>query len=149
MIFIFGGLNAVPTSQSFMAHEVAVNPQIQEKLFNEIKAVNDQLAGQPLTYEVLQTMKYLDQVVCETLRRWSIAPVSNRSVNKPYVMELKNGRKLNLKVGDAVMFPLVGFHIDPKNFPNPEKFDPETMKIKRKSYQDLICRLVWAHATVW
>lgn len=106
MIFIFGGFNAVPTSQSFMVHELAANIDIQNKLYNEIKSVNDQLAGQSLTYEKVQTMKYMDMVVCETLRRWSIAPFSDRIVNKPYSIELKNGKKINLKVGDGVWIPI-------------------------------------------
>lgn len=89
-----------------MAHELAVNTDIQEKLYNEIKLVNDQLAGQPLTYEKLQSMKYMDMVVCETLRRWTLAPFSDRIVNKPYSIDLKTGRKINLKVGDGVWIPI-------------------------------------------
>lgn len=106
MIFIFGGFNAVPTSQCFAAMEIAANGEIQRKLYNEIKSVHDQLAGQPLTYELLQSMKYMDQVVCETLRRWSIAPFSDRIVNKPYTIELNNGKKINLKTGDGIWLPI-------------------------------------------
>lgn len=115
-----------------MAHEIAANPAIQEKLFAEVKSVNDELAGQPLTYEVLQTMKYMDMVVCETLRKWSVAPFSDRSVNKPYAIELKNGKKIDLKVGDGVLIPIVGYHMDPKYFANPERFDPERFSDENK-----------------
>jgi len=132
MIFIFGGLGAVPTTQCFMAHELALNTEIQDKLFDEIKKMNNQLAGQPLTYEALQTMKYLDMVVCESLRRWSIAPFSDRSVNKPYVIELKNGKTINLKVGDGLWIPIVGYHMDPKYWTNPQKFDPERFSDENK-----------------
>lgn len=60
MIFIFGGFNSVPTSQGFMAYVLSVYPDIQEKLFVEVKSVHDQLSGKPLTYEALQAMKYMD-----------------------------------------------------------------------------------------
>lgn len=106
MIFIFGGFNAVPTSQCFAAMEIAGNVDIQERLYAEIKSVDDQLAGKPLTYEILQGMKYMDQVISETLRRWAIAPFSDRIVNKPYTIELKNGNKIELKVGDGVWLPI-------------------------------------------
>lgn len=132
MIFILGGFNAVPTSQSFMAHEIAVNQDVQEKLFTEIKSVNDQLAGQSITYEVLQTMKYMDMVVCETLRKWAVLPVSDRSVSKPYVIELRNGKKIHLKVGDSVLIPIAGYHMDPQYFKNPEVFDPERFSDENK-----------------
>lgn len=108
-----------------MAQELAANADIQNKLYNEIKSVHDQLAGQPLTYEKLQSMKYMDMVVCETLRRWSIAPFSDRIVNKPYTIELKNGKKINLKIGDGIWIPIVGYHMDSNYFPNPERFEPE------------------------
>lgn len=111
MIFIFGGFNAVPTSQCFVAQELAANVDIQCKLFDEIKSVHDELAGQPLSYEKLQNMKYMDQVVCETLRRWSIAPFSDRAVNKPYTIDLKSGKKIHLKVGDGVWIP-IGIKVD-------------------------------------
>lgn len=106
MIFIFGGFNAVPSSQCFVAQELAANADIQDKLYNEIKSVHDELNGQPLTYEKLQSMKYMDMVICETLRRWSIAPFSDRIVNKPYTIELKTGQKIDLKIGDGVWVPI-------------------------------------------
>lgn len=108
-----------------MAHELAVNTDIQDKLFNEIKSIDDQLAEQTLTYEKIQSMKYMDMVVCETLRRWSIAPFSDRIVNKPYTIELKNGKTINLKVGDGLWIPIIGYHMDPQYFPNPENYNPE------------------------
>lgn len=106
MIFIFGGFNAVPTSQGFMAQEIASNADIQDKLYNEIKSVSDELAGQSLTYEKLQSMKYMDACVCETLRRWSIAPFSDRIVNKPYTIQLDDGKKIDLKIGDGIWIPI-------------------------------------------
>lgn len=58
-----------------MAYELAVNPEVQEKLFNEIKDMNDELSGKMINYDQIQGLKYLDQVVCESLRKWPAAPV--------------------------------------------------------------------------
>ena len=38
--------------------------------------MNDSLDGKTINYDQIQGMKYLDQVVCETLRKWPAAPVS-------------------------------------------------------------------------
>ena len=62
---------------SFMAHELMINPEVQDKLYNEIKDMNDSLDGKTINYNQIQGLKYLDQVVCETLRKWPAAPVSN------------------------------------------------------------------------
>jgi cytochrome P450 family 9 len=67
----------VATTMSFMAHELAVNPDAQQKLYEEIKEMNDDLDGKMINYEQIQKLKYLDQVLCETLRLWPPAPVKN------------------------------------------------------------------------
>jgi cytochrome P450 len=59
----------------FIAHEVAVNPEVQEKLFAEIHDMEHELDGKSINYEQIQRLKYMDQVVCETLRKWPAAPV--------------------------------------------------------------------------
>lgn len=60
---------------SFLAHELAVNPEIQAKLFAEIQAMEAKLDGKTINYEQIQALSYLDQVVSETLRKWPVAPV--------------------------------------------------------------------------
>lgn len=60
---------------SFMAHEIAVNPDVQAKLLEEIEAMEAELAGNTISYEQIQGLKYMDQVVCETLRKWPAAAV--------------------------------------------------------------------------
>lgn len=64
---------------SFMAHELVSNPDIQQKLYEEVVEMNDRLDGSKITYEQIQSMKYLDQVVSETLRKWPAAPVRSHS----------------------------------------------------------------------
>lgn len=59
-----------------MAYELSVNPDIQQKLYEEIVAMEENLNGKRITYDQIQGLKYMDQVVCETLRRWTPQPVS-------------------------------------------------------------------------
>lgn len=132
MVFFLAGFNAVSGAECFMAHELAVNPDIQMKLYNEIDDVDKKLDGKTITYEVLQKMTYMDMVVSETLRRWTLAPANDRRVNRAYVLEGNNGQKLQLNVGDGIWIPTVGLHMDQNYFPNPNKFDPERFSDENK-----------------
>lgn len=67
-------------SMSFMAYELALNPDVQQKLFQEIQAMNDELYGECISYEQIQAMKYMDQVVCETLRKWPSGAVTKNFI---------------------------------------------------------------------
>lgn len=62
-IFFFGGFETVSTAMCFMAHELASNPDVQEKL---IKEIDDSIEshGETPTYESIANMTYLDMVVC-------------------------------------------------------------------------------------
>lgn len=132
MLFLLAGLNNVSTANSFMAHELALNQEIQEKLYQEIYQVCNQLNGKRLTYEVLQKMIYMDFVVSETLRRWTLSSTHDRLVSKPYVLQDKNGNKIQLKAGDGVLFPSGAIHKDQKYYQDPEKFDPERFNDENK-----------------
>lgn len=108
-----------------MAYELACNPDIQQKLYDEINDVHQELAGAPLTYESVQKMRYMDMVVSETLRRWPPITGSDRQVTKPYRMTNTDGTVVELTTDDAIWYAIYGIHTDAKYWPEPEKFDPE------------------------
>lgn len=108
----------------FMFHELALNIDIQDKLFAEVSSVVKELNGSPLTYEKITQMKFLDAVVCETLRRWCPIPFLERSCSRPYVLK-NNDVKVELRIGDDIFVPIYALHMDSKYFSKPMKFDPE------------------------
>lgn len=122
-----------------MAYELIRNPDIQKKLQEEIDEVHQRLNGKELTYEELQKMKYLDQVVSETLRMWPPAPVVDRLCVKDYTLEYDD-KKIEIEAGRNFYLLIYGIHHDERYFPNPEKFDPERFsdenkdKINRDAY---------------
>ncbi|XP_017776423.1 PREDICTED: cytochrome P450 9e2-like [Nicrophorus vespilloides] len=133
LIFFFAGFDSVATLMVLMAYELAVHPDIQERLQNEIDIVLEENDGK-ITYDAINKMKYLDMVTSETLRKWPPNIVINRVCVKPYTIPavLPDEIPVTLQVGDAISVPVYGIHRDPKNYPNPEKFDPERFNDENK-----------------
>lgn len=130
-IFFLAGFDTVATAMSFMAHELAVNPDVQQKLYDEIVETERDLNGQSVTYEKLQTMKYMDQVVCEVLRKWPPAPLTDRICVKDYELEY-GGKKIVIEKGKNFFVPIWAIQNDPDYFPNPNKFDPDRFSDENK-----------------
>lgn len=125
LVFFLAGFTGVATALCFALAELAMNPDVQDKLYAEIAEVMDTLDSDTITYEKLQRMKYLDCVVSETLRKWSINIMTDRKVTKQYVLDDQEGTKVVLQPGDSVWIPSYSIHRDPKYYPDPLAFRPE------------------------
>lgn len=62
MVFFFAGFNTVSGLMCFLAYEMATNPDIQDRLRDEIRSTSEEY-GSKITYEGLLKMKYMDMVV--------------------------------------------------------------------------------------
>ncbi|XP_055589835.1 cytochrome P450 9e2-like [Uranotaenia lowii] len=136
LLFFLAGFDTISSLMQFVAYELAINPEVQQKLYQEI--ANDNAST--LTYETLQNSKYLDMVVSEGLRLWP-PPATERICVRDYELKLENGHNFVIEKDCAVWFPVSAIHKDPQYFPNPNKFDPERFSqtnrnnINRDAYQ--------------
>jgi cytochrome P450 family 9 len=130
-IFFFAGLDSIGTFLPFIVYELVVNREIQEKLYQEVLATQASLDGGELNYEALNSMKYMDMVVSETLRKWSPTPVIDRLCTKDYKMEV-DGHRFTIDKGQYVVVSVYGMHHDPQYWPDPHKFDPERFNEENK-----------------
>jgi len=89
------------------------------------------LNGEPLTYEALREMKYMDMFLSEVLRMWPPFVQSDRVCSKPYQID-EDDLKLNFDVNDKIWIPLIGYHMNEEYFPEPFKFDPERFNDENK-----------------
>ncbi|KAL3273893.1 hypothetical protein HHI36_015317 [Cryptolaemus montrouzieri] len=135
-IFFFSGFESVSSSMCFTAHELASNPDVQRRLIEEIDE-NRTASGTP-TYEAICNMTYLDMVVKEIMRKYPIIIATDRVVTKPYTIEpkLPGEKPVHLEPGENVLIPIMAIHYDPKNFENPDKFDPERFSPENKKDMD-------------
>ncbi|XP_063917119.1 cytochrome P450 9e2-like [Zophobas morio] len=134
LIFFFGGFDSVSSLLCFMSYELAIHPDVQNKLRQEIDETLKSCNG-TLTYEVLMDMKYMDMVISETLRKWPTAAAVDRVCTKPYTIkpERPDEEPIHFKEKDIIIIPIYGLHRDPKHFPDPDRFDPERFNEKNKT----------------
>lgn len=64
-LFFIAGFETVSTAMAFALHELALNPDVQDRLYKEIKE-NDMKYGGKLNFAGIQNMTYLDMVVSGT-----------------------------------------------------------------------------------
>ncbi|XP_011706199.1 PREDICTED: cytochrome P450 9e2-like [Wasmannia auropunctata] len=117
----------------FIAHELAVNPNIQNRLREEVQ---QRLAegNSEISYESLSKMTYMDMVISEALRKYPPQIFIDRLCTKKYELPLSQPGCKNVIVepNNIVLFLVYSIHHDPKYFPNPDKFDPERFSEEKK-----------------
>lgn len=132
-LFFLGGFETTATLLSFTAHEIMENPDVQNKLVQEITEIKESLGDKNLTFEVLNNAKYLDQVISETLRKWPAAPLTDRFCKKSITFKNPDGLgDVTVEEGETIFIPIAGLHRDPKYFENPNVFDPERFSEENK-----------------
>ncbi|KAG5669756.1 hypothetical protein PVAND_000050 [Polypedilum vanderplanki] len=121
MLVYAAGYETSSTLMTFTLYALALNPEIQQRLRNEITTEIEENDGK-LTYEMLFGFKYLDMVINETLRMFPPIADNMRTCNKDYTIP---GTNLIIPSGTTVEINTYSLHHDPEYFPEPEKFIPE------------------------
>lgn len=127
---IIPGFETSSSLLSYLTYELAVNPEIQKKLRQEIKAT-EQESGGMLTYDGLQKLSYLDQVTSETLRKWPSSIITDRVCSKSLNLHV-DGKEIEIQEKRMFLIPIYGIHHDPKYFPEPDKFDPKRFSVENR-----------------
>ncbi|XP_037669814.1 cytochrome P450 3A12-like isoform X2 [Choloepus didactylus] len=129
IIFIFAGYETTSSVLSFLMYELAMHPDVQKKLQEEIDAALPNKA--PATYNAMVQMEYLDMVVNETLRMYPIAGRIERVCKRDVEI---NG--VYIPKGMVVMIPSYTLHRTPEIWPEPEEFRPERFSKENKENID-------------
>ncbi|XP_043504588.1 cytochrome P450 6k1-like [Polistes fuscatus] len=127
LIFFIAGRESTATTICYALAELARESKLQDRLRTEIR---ETLKSDGFTYETVQKMKYLHQVISETLRLHPPAPIIDRVATKDYVIP---GTNVLIEKGTPVYAVLTGIHVDPKYFPDPLRFDPDRFSDERKA----------------
>lgn len=131
-IFFIAGFESSASTLVMCIHELALNPDIEEKLYQEVKNFKDTKGD--LKYDNIGELKYLDCVLNESSRKWAVAIFMDRVCNKPYELPppREGGKPYTIQPGDVVYNVVNSIHMDPKYYPDPEKFDPDRFSDENK-----------------
>ncbi|KAJ8913636.1 hypothetical protein NQ315_007353 [Exocentrus adspersus] len=127
-IFFLAGFETSASTMTFTLFELATHQDIQDRLRAEIV---DVLAGHnnEITYDSVNEMKYLDQVINEAMRLRPVARLSQRVCTKDYKVP---GHDLLIERGTNVFVSLKGAQHDEEYWENPQEFNPERFNAENR-----------------
>ncbi|XP_030082008.1 uncharacterized protein LOC111602573 [Drosophila hydei] len=134
-VFFAAGFETSSTTMGFALYELAQNVDIQDRLRKECKEVLAQHNGE-LTYECIRDMQYLNQVISETLRLYTVLPVLNRECLEDFVVP--GYPNYVIKKGMPVIIPSAAMHRDEKLYPEPNRFNPDNFEPERVKNRDSV-----------
>ncbi|XP_044145301.1 cytochrome P450 3A19-like isoform X3 [Bufo gargarizans] len=129
LIFIMAGYETTSTTLMFLAYHLAIHPDVQTKLQEEIDTLLPNKA--PPTYEALMQMEYLDMVLYENLRLY---PAAGRIERVCKATTEING--VTIPKGVVTVIPAFVLHRDPELWPEPDEFRPERFSKENRETQD-------------
>ncbi|XP_062540504.1 probable cytochrome P450 308a1 [Armigeres subalbatus] len=126
--FLTEGFGTSSTLMSYFLYELASNQHIQDRVLNELDAVLKQYDGK-LTDEAINKLVYMEQAMLETLRLhcpvFTMTKVCTEDYELPSQYSNGRGKRITLKKGMSAIIPIHAIHLDPENFPDPYRFEPD------------------------
>jgi cytochrome P450 len=121
---LLGGNETMGTALTWFCYLLSKNPDIQEKVYQEIQNV---VGGKDPTAEDLPRLKLLLCSFKETLRLYPPVYILSREPERPIQIG-----EIKLKPGNQVHLPLFLTHRNEKWFPDPDVFKPERFSEERE-----------------
>ncbi|KAH8285773.1 hypothetical protein KR018_002887 [Drosophila ironensis] len=125
---LLAGFDTSSSTITFTLYELAKKPSIQQRLREELREVLDASQDRRLTWDAINGMQYLRQVVDEVLRLYPPTAFLDRCCNAREGYDLSawnKGTPFKLTAGTPVYISVLGLHRDEQFWPNPDNFDPE------------------------
>ncbi|XP_075559399.1 cytochrome P450 3A4-like [Dermacentor variabilis] len=124
------GFETTGTSLAFMAYLLAKHQDVQDRLREEILAVLNR--DGEFMYDNVFGMKYMEQVISETLRCFS--PVTGFTTRRCACDYVHNG--ITIPAGTSIVIASHYMSNDPAYWNKPENFDPERFSPENKCQVD-------------
>ncbi|XP_013112018.2 probable cytochrome P450 6a21 [Stomoxys calcitrans] len=137
-VFLLAGYETSSTTMSFALYELALNQAIQEKAREEVVKVLG-AHNNCFTYECMKDMVYLEQIIEETLRLYTIVPAIIRIAADDFVVP--DHPKHVIKKGMHVFIPSAAIHRDERYFPQPNVFNPDHFSPDKVAARDTVLNL--------
>ncbi|XP_044752498.1 cytochrome P450 4c21-like isoform X2 [Coccinella septempunctata] len=116
---MLAGYDVVSCALSFILYNLANNPDVQRKAFEEQASLNSDVAFEQITISEINSMKYLEMVIKESMRMHTPVPFVARRVEEDVYYDDKL-----IPNGTTIILALYSLHHNPESFPEPEIFNP-------------------------
>nr|QEV83804.1 cytochrome P450 [Brachionus rotundiformis] len=137
ILFLLAGYETTAQTLCYIAYNLAMNPEYQQKLCEEIDSVLEKHDGK-ISYDSINEMSYMDNVIDETLRLFPPALRLDRVASQDYEY---NGMKI--KKGMVWSVPIWALHHDPEIYPDPYEFRPDRFNEEEKKKRDNVTFLAF------
>lgn len=125
IIFLVAGYDSSTSTLSFFTRHMALYPDVQEKLYQEITEI---LGEERANYDNVQKLTYLDMCISETLRLYPIGFILTRETREDCTI-----KGLKIPKDSGIIVSTMALHRDPKYWSEPNKFDPERFNEENKA----------------
>ena len=121
LIIFLAGFDTTSTALSLTFHFLAINPECQDKLLEEINAsVDDNDGKEDLTYDQITKLEYTEAVLHESMRLYNFVGALERLCTKDYPIP-----DMNYTIPKGMIVQVANFQNDDEFFSNANKFNPE------------------------
>ncbi|XP_037955780.1 probable cytochrome P450 317a1 [Teleopsis dalmanni] len=120
-VFLRAGLNPIANTISYVLHELALNQWAQERVRKETQTALQK--NNEFNYECVQAMKFMGQVISETLRLHPVTPYLVRRTLHNYIVP--NNPRYVIQRDMYVIIPTHAMHNDAEIYAEPHLFKPE------------------------
>ena len=120
LLFFFAGFETTSTGISVCCHRLALHPDIQERLYDEIVDILGD--SEEVTFQHIQELKYMDQFISEAFRLNPMINAHERLCTKDYKIP---GSDIVIPKGRYVQVYTPEISMSKNNFKNPKEFDPD------------------------
>ncbi|PVD38378.1 hypothetical protein C0Q70_00992 [Pomacea canaliculata] len=124
MIFFLAGYETTATTLQFMTYNLAVFPDVQQRIVDEIQ---EQIGDEVPTNDNVSKLKYMEQTIKETLRLFPTVVSVTRMASETVTI-----KGVTIPKGVGVLIPIYDVMRDPEYFPDPEVFRPERFSNEAK-----------------
>jgi len=143
IMFLMVGYDTTATTITLTLYNLAMNPEVQERLYEEIMSTlkdlqaENELEADPVelfTMDRIQKMKFLECVIKETLRIYPPATFTERQASEDVSIDNGDGSQIHVKQGDVINIPIYTMHRDPAYWNDPESYNPERFMESNPSF---------------
>jgi cytochrome P450 len=122
LTLLTAGIETTALALSWIFHEIAKNPDVEQRLQTEIDEVLD---GRPVGVDDVRKLTYTHQVVNEVLRMYPIWILMRRATADVDLDGVK------IPEGAEVILSPHALHFDPTSYDSPDTFDPDRWSPER------------------